>query len=455
MQFAGQRTDLQLNPIGQPHDVFIQLPDDVLPEPDAILVTGLTPQHVNAEGLSEVDFLKLFYAEIATADTIFVGFNSVRFDDEFMRFLHWRNFYDAYEWQWSEGRSRWDMLDLVRMTRALRPDHIQWPFDSSGAPSNRLELLTAVNKLEHTDAHNALADVQATLAVARLIYNKQTKLFDYLLGMRQKAKVAALVNAKQPFVYSSGKYPSEFEKTTVVVKVADHPKRQAALVYDLRHDPTPYATLSPAKLAELWRWKKDKTEPRLPIKVLSFNRCPAVAPLNVLDETSQQRLQLDLTTIQTNLAHVQKITGFAKRLQQALELLDQQQQTELLSNESDVDGQLYDNFIGPEDKTIMSALRAGDPAEISSFAEQFKDPRLSALVLPYKARNFRHALTADEREAWERHRERKLLQGTPSRLERYLQRLQELAAAPPTARSEYLLQELQLYAESIVPDSGE
>ncbi|MEK7153130.1 MAG: exodeoxyribonuclease I, partial [Patescibacteria group bacterium] len=179
MQFAGQRTDMQLNPIGEPANVFIRLTEDILPDPDAVLVTGITPQAAIADGITEAEFLKLFTEDIAVPYTIFVGFNTVRFDDEFVRCLHYRNFYDPYEWQWQDGRSRWDLLDLVRMTRALRPEGIEWPFDIKGNPTNRLELLTALNKLEHEHAHDALSDVEATIAVARLVRNKQEKLFDF------------------------------------------------------------------------------------------------------------------------------------------------------------------------------------------------------------------------------------------------------------------------------------
>src|SRR3990167_3378201 len=159
VQFAGQRTDMNLKPVGKPHNFYIRLSEDILPDPDAVLITGITPQKTHAEGMTEAEFLKIFSSEVAIADTIFAGFNTIRFDDEFMRFMQYRNFYDPYEWQWQDGRSRWDLLDLVRMTRAIRPEGIKWPFDSDGNPANRLELLASINKLDHANAHDALSDV--------------------------------------------------------------------------------------------------------------------------------------------------------------------------------------------------------------------------------------------------------------------------------------------------------
>jgi exodeoxyribonuclease-1 len=162
MQFAGQRTTIDLEPVGEPVNVMIKLTPDVLPDPDAILITGITPQQTIQDGYTEAEFLRLFCEEVAVAGTIFIGYNTIRFDDEFMRFMLYRNFYDAYEWQWQDDRGRWDLLDVIRMTRALRPDGIQWPFAPDGRPSNRLEYLTTLNKLDHESAHDALSDVHAT-----------------------------------------------------------------------------------------------------------------------------------------------------------------------------------------------------------------------------------------------------------------------------------------------------
>lgn len=453
MQFAGQRTDLELNLVGEPVNILIKITPDILPDPDAVLVTGITPQQVLADGVSEAEFLRIFTQEVAIPGTIFTGFNTVRFDDEFMRCLHYRNFYDPYEWQWQDGRSRWDMLDVVRMTRALRPEGIQWPFDVHGKPTNRLELLTGMNKLDHAHAHDALSDVIATIEVARLIRNKHTRLFDYLFQMRDKRKVADLVREGRPFVYTSGKYPSEFDKTAVVQMVCDHPKKQGALVFDLRHDPAQYANLSVEQLAEKWRWKRDSAEPRLPVKTLQFNRCPAVAPLGVLDEASQERLKIDLAVVRQHASALQAIPDFAVKLCEALEILDKRPQTSLVSTEQDVDSCMYDGFFDNADKIGMSAIRAARPEEISDLGITFKDQRLEALLPLYKARNYPETLTSEEREQWEKFCEHKLLHGgQQSHMAQFFARIQEIAGQGHlTSHQEYLLQELQLYAESIMP----
>src|SRR5579859_1483335 len=175
MQFAGQRTDMDLKPVGKPDNILVKMTPDILPEPGAVLVHGITPQKTLAEGISEAEFSKYLTSQVSSSDTIIAGYNNIRFDNDFIRFTLWRNFHDAYEWSWKNGCSTWDLLDVVRMTRALRPERIKWPFAPDGKPSNRLEYISSVNKLDHVDAHDAMSDVNASIAVARMIKNKQPK----------------------------------------------------------------------------------------------------------------------------------------------------------------------------------------------------------------------------------------------------------------------------------------
>jgi exodeoxyribonuclease-1 len=457
MQFAGQRTDMDLKPVGDPVNVLIKLSSDILPEPDAVLLTGITPQQTLSEGLTEAEFLKYFYEEVVQPDTIFMGFNSIRFDDEFMRFLHYRNFYDAYEWQWKDGCSRWDLLDLVRMTRALRPDGIKWPFASDGKPANRLEFLSKVNKLDHSHAHDALSDVVATIGMAKLIKDKQPELFDYLLQNRDKKAVKQVVLKGEPFVYTSGRYSSEFLHTTAVTLLRPHPEQDAALVYDLRYDPAPFIGMSVDEIVEAWRFTRDPDAVRLPVKTLKYNRCPAIAPLGVIkDEASQKRIGLSLDTVAKNLAGLKKNQAeFAQKITEAIKKLDderQKAQTDLVDNQLTVDERLYEGFISGGDKNTMSAIRAAEPSKITQLGGDFKDQRLKGLAPLYKARNYPKSLSADERQTWDEYCQLKLFSGgDKSRLAQFFNRLQELSNEKLTDEKRYLAEELKLYGESIMP----
>lgn len=448
MQFAGQRTDMNLKPIGEPHNILIKMTDDILPDPGAILVTGITPQQTKVDGITEAEFLKIFDKEISTPNTIFVGFNSIRFDDEFMRFLLYRNYYDAYEWQWKDGRSRWDLLDVVRMTRALRPKGIKWPVDSEGKPANRLTLLTSINGLDHENAHDALSDVTATIALANLLKSKQPKLFDYLLKMRDKKEVAKLIESGQPFVYASGKYSSDYEKVAIVARLTNHPK-QGALVYDLRFDPDEFTDLNPEKLVEYWTRAWDDPSPRLPVKTLKYNRCPAVAPLGVMDSDSQKRLQVDLKQVENNLKKLNSHPKFVENLLKAVEILDKNQQASFLENQQLVDAQLYDGFFDDKDRELMQQIQTTDPQNADAIISNFSDNRLKALWPLYKARNHPKLLSDSERIVWEKYRTQKL----GDNIERYFTQLEESANQPGlTKNQQYLLEELKLYGESLLPD---
>jgi len=314
--------------------------------------------------------------------------------------------------------------------------------------------MTSVNGLDHTQAHDALSDVGATIALAQLIRTHQPKLFEYLLKVRDKRHVAELVLSGDPFVYTSGKYPSEFEKTTVVVSLSEHPKRPAALVYDLRVDPTSFKELSPNELADAWRWQKEPTSPRLPVKSLRFNTCPAVAPLSVLDKASASRLKLDLKSVKQN--H-EKLKGcqdvLVPKLLIALDILDGEQQTRFALETSTVDGQIYDGFFESHDKQLMQKVRSLPPGELLTENFKFNDRRLQELLPLYKARNFASSLTGAERTTWEQHCQKLLLDGGEnSRLGKYFDKIKTLSEiGKPSERTKYLLEELNLYGQSIMP----
>lgn len=454
MQFAGQRTDLDLNPIGDPDDILIKLTPDIIPEPDAILIHKITPQQTLADGITEYGFLDYFNKNIATAGTIFVGYNNIRFDDEFIRYMSYRNFYDPYEWHYKDKKSRWDLMDAMRMMRALRPEGINWPF-IDGKPTVRLESLASENKLLHTNAHNALSDVEALVELARLFKNKQPKLFEYLLKMRDKNRVAELVESGQKFLYTSGKYANENLKTTVVLTLATHPDRpSASLVFDLRFDPKPFLAMTAEQIAEAWT-NREESGLKLPVKTLQYNRCPAVAPLSVLDRSAQDRIGIDLKTIEK---HEEQLRGnlekFKELLFDALKILDGNKQ-DRLPLIIEVDEQMYDGFWTDSERNELLKVRKSLPKDLNDNLMVSLNSKRQRQLLPlYKARNFATSMSAEEQQAWHEYCKNKMIgDNTPSSpINRFAKRMQELAIQKSgDSNAEYLLTELQLYVESILP----
>lgn len=429
MQFAGQRTNLDLEPIGDPVNILVKITDDALPSPGAINVTKITPQDTLRDGISEAEFCRYVTEEIFTPDTIALGYNTVRFDGEFMRAILWRNFYDPYEWQWKDGRSRWDLLDVVRLTRALRPEGINWPFTDEGRPTNRLELLTKLNGLEHQHAHDALSDVYATIAVAGLIRKHQPKLFDFLFKMREKRAIKQLVNLdnKQPFVYASGRYSSEYQKTTVAFPLTTS-RNGNILVYDLRYD-----------LEELFK-KRQSEDEKTPeksfypiVKELCFNKCPAVAPLSVLgEENGWGKIGLTREQIDHNLESLLAHPEFAET-----ERTRQEQRPEF-PPAIEPEAAIYDGFLDNPDRVKVAAVRNADVDKLADFHPDFIDERLPDLLLHYKGRNFPASLSASETEAYETYRRARLKRLTPN----FLAELEKV-------EDDFLREELMLYLESL------
>jgi exodeoxyribonuclease-1 len=447
MQFAGIRTTLDFEQIGEPYNILVKLNDDTLPSPDALMVTGITPQQTQADGYTEAEFSKLLISEIFTEDTIVVGFNNIRFDDEFVRALFWRSFIDPYEWAWRDGRGRWDLLDVVRMTRALRPEGIEWPV-VDGKEVNKLELITKQNGIDHLKAHDALSDVEALIAVTKLIKEKQPQLYAHLFAVKDKKKIAQLVNLedKKPFVYVSGNLDSEFHKATVAFPLTSG-RNNNVVVYDLRYDPTPLLGLSVQELAKsmfaTWEERQKEGFVKLPVKELQYNRAPAVAPVGVLErEGGWQRIGLDLATIEKHRDILLSSPAFAENIRSLYEGRPE------FAKESDPEAQLYEGFVPDVDKLRIEKVRNATADDLADMHPEFTDERLNELLLHYKARNYPQSLAEDEIAKWESWRAARIKKQLPA----FVGRLQQLAATHAgDDNKEYVLQELQLWAESIVP----
>lgn len=448
MQFAGQRTDLDLNPIGKSFNLLVKLSSDTLPSPTAVAVTKITPQATLTDGLTEAEFASFLQKDIFTPNTIAVGYNTVRFDDEFLRYLFWRNFFDPYSWQWRDGRSRWDLLDVVRLTRALRPEPIQWPV-VDGKPTNRLELITKLNHISHDHAHDALSDVFATIAVARLIKTHQPELFKFLLNLRHKSAVAKIVNfdSPSPFVYASGRYSSEFNKTTVAYPLAPLDQNKA-LVFDLRFNLDELLDNPPRPEGqnELARFYPV-------VKSFSFNRCPAVAPISVLERANGwKKLQLSPELINQNLKSLKKHPDFIERLREIAGQIPD------WPKPFDSESALYQGFLPESDLKhllkIQSISLGPDPASyLADFHPSFLDSRLDSLFLHYKARNYPSALSAAEESSWERYRQERLSHQAPIFLAD-LKQLNQLNLDPKNQNhppvDPFILTELELYYQSLL-----
>ncbi|RZL86363.1 MAG: exodeoxyribonuclease I [Variovorax sp.] len=454
-QFAAIRTDAELNEIGEPLMIYCKPAPDYLPSPEACLITGITPQQCLERGIPEHEFAAQIERVFSQPGTIGVGYNTIRFDDEVTRFLFWRNLIDPYAREWQNECGRWDLLDVVRLCYALRPEGIEWPKKADGAQSFRLEDLARANGLLHESAHDALSDVRATIALARLIRSRQPKLFDFAFALHKKDRVASELGlptgreTARPFLHVSGMFPAERGCLAVMWPLASHPSnKNEVLAWDLAHDPAELRDLDVATLRlRLFTRTADLPEGvvRLPMKGIHLNKSPmVVANLKTLAPAMAERWGIDL---ETALRHAE----IARALPDMSAIWPQVYERPREAA-PDVDEDLYGGFVGNGDRRRLTQLRSLSPAALVLARTGFDDPRLEELLFRYRARNFPESLDESEAERWEAHRVARLLEGEGGvrNVDQLFAEIDVLAEAADE-RAEAILGALYEYAEAIAP----
>lgn len=430
VQFAGLRTDFDFNVVDEPLVVYCKPALDCLPHPDACLITGITPQLAEQKGVCEAEFIGLIHHQLAQPNTCTLGYNSLRFDDEVTRNCLYRNFYDPYAREWQNGNSRWDLIDVLRAARALRPDGIVWPTNEQGEPSFRLDQLTVANNIAHEAAHDALSDVYATLAIAKRVKQAQPKLYQFLLQHRVKAEAFKLLQlgSFKPVVHVSGKYPAAKNCLAVVLPVCKHPTNtNGVIVYDLSVDPRPMLDLSVDDIRQrIFTATADLPEgmARIPLKTVHINKCPVLAPVSVLRPDDVQRLEIDLALCHANIDKIKASTGLAEKL--AVVFAGQSYG----EHDCDPDLAIYNGgFFSDSDKKQMDKIRAMPPEQLAASVFKFTDSRLPDMLFRYRARNYPETLSADDLLKWHEFCRNRLTgsqAGAGITLEHYFARLVEM-----------------------------
>ena len=453
-QFAGVRTDAELNEIDTPVMWHCHPPTDSLPDPESCLLTGILPQHCLQHGMPEQAFATEIERQLARPGTVGVGYNSIRFDDEVTRFLFWRNLIDPYGREWQNDCGRWDLLDTVRTAYALRPDGITWPLREDGKPSFKLEHLTAANGLSHEAAHDALSDVRATIALARLLKKAQPKLWDFCLKLRSKAAVQGELVLGRPVLHVSGMYPAERGCLAVVWPFAPHPtNKNEVIVWDLAQDPSELMALNAAEIRErLFTRSEELAEQgktRLPLKTIHINKSPVViAKLQTLAPAMAERWGIDIPQALRHAEIAAGMVGAMAGVWDGVFAREREAQT------PDVDEDLYGGFVGNDDRRKLLRLRELSPQELATQRTAFHDGRLDELLFRYRARNFPATLSADEARRWEAHRHARLIAGEAGALTLtdFFERIDTLNETADE-RGQDILSDLYDWAEQIAPEA--
>ena len=450
-QFAALRTNLELEPTGEPMIHYSQPTMDLLPVPEACLVTGITPQEALEKGLPEYEFARAIEQLMNQPGTCTVGYNNFRFDDEVTRFLFWRNFIEPYAREYSNGNSRFDLIDLLRLTCALRPDGIEWPLRDDGAPSFRLEDLAAANGMDTSQAHDALADVQNTIGMARLVKQHQPRLWHWALSLRERHRVENLLQLGQPILHTTSRFGADQFCIAPVLPLFQHPQIASQwLVWNLREDPAAFREFDVETLEDLhFTPARDLPEGqhRLPVKWVRSNRCPMLAPMNVLNEAAQTRTGIDPIAAARYANTLSADETFIANLRQVF-------RPQPRSEDVDAETALYSGFVGRDDRQICARLNRMSAEQIAAFSldqpEPFADPRLNTLLLHFTGRHAETHLDEAARSEWQDYRHRRLLYDpdlASIQLESYRQRVVELMQQRPDRLA--LLEQLARWPETL------
>ena len=503
-QFAGVRTDMNLKEVEKPVVLYCRLSDDYLPDPLACMITHITPQEVAGKGMIESEFIAHINAILSEPGTCAVGYNTFRFDDEFLRHTLFRNFLDPYKREYDNGNSRWDILDLARAAHDLRPKGITWPTkDESGKPSFKLTDLTQANGIAHSQAHDALSDVYATLELARLIKWRQPKLFSYYLTLRKKQKVKALVSTMgEPLALTAAPFTRNEGCTTIVVPItATTQNPNSVIVFDLMQDP---ATLIHAARAfgELESMKKtgdtfritaqqvrkaiqtgEKVEEMLNksaellteganmltnlpqivsasdqllqvrgLHRIAINRAPFLSPLSVLTEETTFRLGINMAQCQENYKKLIEHPIVAVNIRKAVD-------AEEFPVVDDVDHTLYSgSFFSDADAKRFKEIRSLPPEELWSKRFNFDDQRAHEMLWRYQCRNWPEKLSEEEEKRWKSFCAQRLIQppgNTPVTLEFYARKIAErMASNDTTPQDKEVLSKLEAWGRDLCARIG-
>ncbi len=456
-QFAGQRTDLDLNPVGDPYVTYVRFPPEVLPDPESVLITGITPQRLQAEGISEWEAINRIYALLSKLGTCTIGYNNLSFDDEFIRFALFRNLLPPYKREFNQGNSRFDLYTVVRAAAAMRPGRIQWPTNDEGVISPTLAALALENGIDPSGAHDALRDVQMSIELARLIKRAEPRMWAYLLEHRSRQAVERVLQDGSRFYLNvSSVYGARRRFAAPVRVLATNPEISSrVLVADLTADLSMLESATPEELNEARFLSKEEAatsnRTRLAVFEVATNKCPVFVGLDALNNSLADRLQADVDTLNNNIEFLERIgqQGLESRLHQMMRASNERPLPEA---DRDVSERLYEGFIERSDErlceTIHQAIEHGVPwPDLAT-----KDDRVRTL-----ANRLRYELNPDDESghaATHRAFVQSMLRRIDSGVESKRNRIKELRSGELTREQAQILKDVEAYIEATVTQYG-
>lgn len=370
LQFAAIRTNLNLEELER-HEIRIKLNSDVIPTPQAVITHQIGFQEMDA-GISEYDGIKKIHRLLNEPGTISLGYNTLGFDDEFLRFSFYRNLLPPYTHQYANQCNRMDIYSMAVMYFLFKNEVANWPENSL-----KLEMINEVNQLAKGSSHNAMVDVEVTLALAQLFF-KERKMWDYLISYFNKQMDQTRTKDLQEALMIGGGFGSThaYQASVLCLGIHRHYKNQTVW---LRLDNEEFNANSDFKYVIRKKWG----EPHFALPKQD----------RFLRHLSPERQSLAAT----NKAWLEKETQvYEKIVNQHLDFIYPTYPN------TDIQASLYINgFWTKEQEAFCRHFHAASPKEKAIMTEQLNDPSLKTLAMRILGRHFPEVLTVNQKHYFE------------------------------------------------------
>jgi exodeoxyribonuclease-1 len=377
LHFAAIRTDRALKELER-YEIKMKLNPDVIPSPAAMITHHMSLQEI-ANGIDEFAGIKKIHALLNQPDTISLGYNSLRFDDEFLRFSFYRNLLPPYTHQYANQCGRMDLYPMTVMYFLFKNSVLKWPM-IAGKPSLKLAALSTENQLAEGRAHHAMVDVEATLALARLFF-KESEMWNYLAGYFNKesehARLQDLKNTTALMIDGSIGAEKYYQCPVLFLGMHQHYKNQMLW---LRLDNEELCKITSETIPDVRVIHKKLAEPGfiLPFKERFLSHL--TAERKALADANKKWLEQHPTIFSELIAYH---TDYQYPLYPT----------------TDVSAGLYINgFWNSAETNFCRAFHTADQKQKAKLTEQMQNPQLQMLSLRILGRHYPDALTTHQAE---------------------------------------------------------
>jgi exodeoxyribonuclease I len=359
LQFGAIHTDDELNELDR-FECRCRLDGHVVPSAGAFRVTGMTIGKVTAADLpTHYEMVCQLKEQLEKwCPTTFVGWNTLSYDEHLLRQAFYKCLHPPYLTN-TNGNQRSDMLKLAQCAEAFSKDVLTVPLNEKGKPTFKLDQLAPANGFHHLNAHDAMADVEATIFICRLIKHRAPEAWQQMLHCAAKARVEEVIHGSAVFMLREY-YGSVREYA--LTRLGEEPNGFAPLAYDLSIDSHQLHVMSDTELSS-----RLKRSPR-PIRRIRTNAAPFVTPA----VSGQSIAGLSYDTLTARRIDLLGHPGLIDRLVQL-------SAREPVAGSEHVEERIYDGFPSRADAALMVRFHELPWCDRFPIVEQFADDRYRAI----------------------------------------------------------------------------